>query len=70
MQLTGGQSKFEFITNGASLSEQNSDSNNYVIDHIDNLPRIKASKSEIKDHEVRISDIEKKHSTEAIWRKY
>ena len=70
MQLTGGQSKFEFITNGASLSEQNSDSNNHVIDHINNLPRIKASKSEIKDHEVRISDIEKKHSTEAIWRKY
>ena len=70
MQLTGGQSKFEFITNGASLSEQNSDSNNHVIDQIDNLPRIKASKSEIKDHEVRISDIEKKHSTEAIWRKY
>ena len=70
MQLTGGQSKFEFISNGASLSEQNSDSNNHVIDQIDNLPRIKASKSEIKDHEVRISDIEKKHSTEAIWRKY
>ena len=51
MQLTGGQSKFEFISNGASLSEKNNNSKNFVIDQIDNLPKINASKSDIKEHE-------------------
>ena len=70
MQLTGGQSKFEFISNGASLSEKNNDSKNFIIDQIDNLPKINASKSDFKNHEKRISEIEKKYSTQAIWRKY
>ena len=70
MQLTGGQSKFEFISNGASLSEKNNNSKNFVIDQIDNLPKINASKSDIKNHEKRISEIEKKYSTKAIWRKH
>ena len=70
MQLTGGQSKFEFISNGASLSEKNNNSKNFVIDQIDNLPKINASKSDIKEHEKRISEIEKKYSTKTIWRKY
>jgi len=70
MQLTGGQSKFEFISNGGSLSEKNNNSKNFVIDQIDNLPKINASKSDIKEHEKRISEIEKKYSTKTIWRKY
>ena len=70
MQLTGGQSKFEFISNGASLSEKNNNSKNYVFDQIDNLPKINASKTDIKEHEKRISEIEKKYSTKTIWRKY
>ena len=70
MQLTGGQSKFEFVSNGASLSEKNNNSKNFVIDQIDNLPKINASKSDIKEHEKRISEIEKKYSTKTIWRKY
>jgi DNA polymerase-3 subunit epsilon len=70
MQLTGGQSKFEFISNGASLSEKNNNSKNFVIDQIDNLTKINASKSDIKEHEKRISEIEKKYSTKTIWRKY
>ena len=70
MQLTGGQSKFEFISNGASLSEKNNNSKNFVIDQIDNLPKINASKSDIKEHEKKISEIEKKYSTKTIWRKY
>ena len=70
MQLTGGQSKFEFISNGASLSEKNNNSKNYVFDQIDNLPKINASKTDIKEHEKRIREIEKKYSTKTIWRKY
>ena len=70
MQLTGGQSKFEFISNVGSLSEKNNNSRNFVIDKIDNLPKINASKSDIKEHEKRISEIEKKYSTKTIWRKY
>lgn len=70
MQLTGGQSKFEFISNRASLSEKNNNSKNFVIDQIDNLPKINASKSDIKNHEKRISEIEKKYSRKTIWRKY
>ena len=70
MQLTGGQSKLEFISNGASISEKNNNSKNIVIDQIDNLPKINASKSDVKNHEKRISEIEKKYSTKTIWRKY
>ena len=70
MKLTGGQSKFEFISNGASLSEKNNNSKNYVFDQIDNLPKINASKTDIKEHEKRIREIEKKYSTKTIWRKY
>ena len=71
MQLTGGQSKFEFISNGESVQEKNKNSENFNnIDHIDNLPRITLSKSEIVEHEKRIGEIEKKHSLEALWRKF
>ena len=62
MQLTGGQSKFEFISNGNSLSDQNKDSENLIIDQIDGLPSISASESDLIEHEKRISEIEKKYS--------
>ena len=70
MQLTGGQSKFEFISNGNSLSEEYKDEENLIIDQIEGLTKISASKTEIKDHEKRISEIENKYSNEAIWRKF
>ena len=70
MQLTGGQSKFEFISNTNSLSEQNKDSKNLIIDKIDGLPSISASKSDLKEHEKRISEIEKKYSNKTIWRNF
>ena len=71
MQLTGGQSKFEFISNGESVQEKNKNSENINnIDRIDNLPKITLSKSEIVEHEKRIGEIEKKHSLEALWRKF
>ena len=70
MQLTGGQSKFEFISNGNTLSEQNKGSENLIINKIDDLPSISASKSDLKEHEKRISEIEKKYSNKTIWRSF
>ena len=70
MQLTGGQSKFEFITNGTVSSNKNIDSDNLIIEKIDNLPKINTCKDDILAHESRIAEIEKKHSISAIWRKF
>ena len=70
MQLTGGQSKFEFITNGSVSSNKNIDSENLIIKKIDNLPKIKACKEEIQAQESRLTEFEKKHSVIAIWRKF
>ena len=70
MQLTGGQSKFEFITNGTVSSNKNIDSDNLIIEKIDNLPKINTCKDDIQAHESRVAEIEKKHSVRAIWRKF
>ena len=70
MQLTGGQSKFEFITNGTALSNKNIDSKNLIVEKIDNLPKINICKEDIQAHETRVAEIEKKHSVSAIWRKF
>ena len=70
MQLTGGQSKFEFITNGTVSSNKNIDSDNLIIEKIDNLPKINTCKDDIQAHESRVAEIEKKHSVNAIWRKF
>ena len=60
MQLTGGQSKFEFVSNGGSLSMNNENSDKQVIEKINDLPRINASKADLKNHSKRINEIEKR----------
>ena len=70
MQLTGGQSKFEFISNGTTLSDKNIESDNLIIEQISNLPKIVSCKDDIKAHENRVTQIENKHSVKAIWRKF
>ena len=70
MQLTGGQSKFEFITNSMSLENKNTETDNLIIEQINNLPKIMNCKDEIAAHENRVAQIEKKHSIKAIWRKF
>ncbi len=70
MQLTGGQSRFEFITNGTASSNKNVDSDNLIIEKIDNLPKINTCKDDIQAHESRVAEIEKKYSVSAIWRKF
>ena len=70
MQLTGGQSKFEFITNSMSSENKNTETDNLIIEQINNLPKIMNCKDEIEAHENRVTQIEKKHSIKAIWRKF
>jgi DNA polymerase-3 subunit epsilon len=68
MSLTGGQSKFEFDSSNLSNSKETSSKNTISREGIE-LISIKASKSDIKEHESRLLDIEKRNSVETIWRK-
>ena len=70
MQLTGGQSKFEFASNSANNSSSNTAIHDIQLD--DNLTpvSIKSSKDEILEHEKRLSEIETKHDVQTIWRKF
>ena len=70
MQLTGCQSKFEFVSNGGSLSMNNENSDKQVIEKINDLPRINASKADLKNHSKRINEIEKKYSIKTLWSKF
>lgn len=70
MQLTGGQSKFEFVSNAGSLSMNNENSDKQVIEKINDLPRINASKADLKNHSKRINEIEKKYSIKTLWSKF
>ena len=69
IQLTGGQSKFEFITNGNTFKEDKINHNDFDENLLKGLKLINASKSEINSHESKLSDIEKKHQVETMWRK-
>ena len=68
MSLTGGQSKFEFDSSNLSNSKKTSSKNTISREGIE-LISIKASKSDIEEHESRLLDIEKRNSVETIWRK-
>ena len=68
MSLTGGQSKFEFDLNNLSSNEKTSSKKIISREGIE-LISIKANKSDIEEHESRLTDIEKRNSVETIWRK-
>ena len=68
MSLTGGQSKFEFDTNIASMDKKTSSKNPIARDGIE-LISICATEKDLEEHESRLSDIEKRNSVETIWRK-
>lgn len=69
IQLTGGQSKFEFITNGNTYKEDKIDHNDFDENLLQGLKPINASQNDIKSHESRLSDIEKKYEIKTVWRK-
>ena len=68
MSLTGGQSKFEFDSNSLSNIEKTSSKNTVSRENIE-LISIEANESDLKEHESRLLDIEKRNSVETIWRK-
>jgi DNA polymerase-3 subunit epsilon len=70
MQLTGGQSKFEFMNNGNALSGENVNTEELIIEQIGDLPSVSSSKDDINAHDKRLAEIEKKHSVNTIWRKF
>ena len=68
MSLTGGQSKFEFDSNSLSDIQKTSSKNTVSRENIE-LISIEANESDLKEHESRLLDIEKRNSVETIWRK-
>ena len=71
MQLTGGQSKFEFMTNGNSYSDNKSNSLDFDKNLIKDLVKVKTlTKDELDQEESKLSAIEKKHNKKPIWRKF
>ena len=69
MQLTGGQSKFEFMTNlNLSENKKSSISKNIEIDN-EKLIQISATENDIKEHDNRLNDIESNISEKTIWRR-
>ena len=68
MMLTGGQSKFEFSADSMNLNNQNNDSGNKISKDGLNLKLIKADKQDLKEHEIRLLDIEERNSVRTLWR--
>ena len=69
MQLTGGQSKFEFMTDlKLSENKKSSISKNIKIDN-EKLIQITATENDIKEHDNRLNDIESNISEKTIWRR-
>lgn len=68
MSLTGGQSKFEFGSNNTMNNSTISSKNEISGKDID-LVSIKASTHDLKEHELRLADIEERNIVKTIWRK-
>ena len=68
MMLTGGQSKFEFSSNTMNLNGLNRDTKNDISKDGLELKLIKADKQDLKDHELRLQDIEERNSIKTLWR--
>jgi DNA polymerase-3 subunit epsilon len=68
MMLTGGQSKFEFSSNTMNLNGLNRDVKNDISKDGLELKLIKANKQDLKEHELRLQDIEERNSIKTLWR--
>ena len=68
MSLTGGQSKFEFDSNNTMTNSTISSKNEISGKDID-LISIEASTNDLKEHELRLADIEERNAVKTIWRK-
>ena len=70
MQLTGGQSKFDFALNSVKNTLTDNEVQDFQIDDGFTPVTIKASKDEMLEEEKILSEIETKHGVKTIWRKY
>ena len=70
MQLTGGQSKFEFASNSVKNTLADNGVQDIQIDDGFTPVTIESSKDEILEHEKKLSEIETKHNLKTIWRKF
>ena len=70
MSLTGGQSKFEFISNGSNVKTNSNQLEDEVMEDNKDLIKILLSKDDINAHEEKLLEIEKNHSIKTIWRKF
>jgi DNA polymerase-3 subunit epsilon len=68
MSLTGGQSKFEFDSNN-TMSNSTISSKNEISGKDIDLISIEASTNDLKEHELRLADIEERNAIKTIWRK-
>ena len=68
MSLTGGQSKFEFDSNN-TISNSIKSSKNEIYGKDVDLVSIKTSPHDLKEHELRLADIEKRNDVKTIWKK-
>ena len=70
MKLTGGQSKFEFTSNGSSEIVNGTRVDQESIETFADLVTVKSTKSDIDAHEKRLSEIEESNNLETLWRKF
>ena len=70
MHLTGGQSKFEFMTNGNSINTDKIKHTEVDEQLLKNLKTVNVCKTEIDSHEGKLSEIENKYKIDTIWRKF
>ena len=70
MHLTGGQSKFEFMTNGNSINTDKIKHTEVDEQLLKNLKTVNVCKTDIDSHEGKLSEIENKYKIDAIWRKF
>ena len=70
MHLTGGKSKFEFMTNGNALNSEKIKHTEIDEQLLKNLKVVNTSKTDINSHEAKLSEIENKYKIDAIWRKF
>ena len=70
MHLTGGQSKFEFMTNGNSINSDKIKHTEVDEQLLKNLKTVNVCKTDIDSHEGKLSEIENKYKIDAIWRKF
>jgi DNA polymerase-3 subunit epsilon len=67
--LTGGQSKFEFMSANGSQSKKEELSHNTLNADDYKLSSIKASDDDLKEHDIKLADMKERSSVEPMWRK-